>query len=1836
MASQCKRQQCTIDRHGFRQELDSWRHKLIHCVGVESILEGLFGPELVEDLKLFKDLEPTTVSDWSFDENCLFCCLRRDKVKEHLIGLSSEGLEDTPKPLLVKDQTTISRLEKQAEEFLNAVLCRKDVPNFSDPHIPVVAREILQRMIRQFAAEYTSKTSSPQDSCSDSQPHSDQSLPTTPLLSGAPPSTSPATTVAGPAHNQNPVLSKLLMADQDAPLDLTIKKPLAVPSDQDGVLDLSIKKNRYSSSSLPVRSPCLSPATSTLKGVSESPDLGVTKAKDLQSTATLEQFMAKLCPHHQRQIVDAIGFLQTEVKALASSNTQQDSNSTSGIQGTACSTAKSSAVTPEKPCSGLRLPCESTPKLEVQDISHFIPSSCAIKKDDPALDLCSPESGSNQALVTTTANPVDTENIRPGEHVPLRMKIMTSSVAAGKKLSCVLSSHADTLEDREGNSNSSNRTETHSARLSSSVKRHNPTSHTHQARQKEIFGQAKETPAKLFSVHMTIPSDSPRTARKTIRASSDHRIRDTACRGLVDPDLGHCDIVFIDKPITECFKEQQRSMVPRRNARKSTRGHMYSDEIWELKTVRTLARRGNCPNPMPELITLVTPKQVLSKLEGVPPVDMPFAGSCRESISQQMSTEESDESVIPGTGDMVEVAASEVDVIVETSQTDQCQSKGQSFPPSPISSPSENKETDIKTDVEQNTTADSGMTTGSEESVAQTPLEEEKDNDLESQEDMCESTEQMVAETIAEPLENTTEEETEPQFSSDEQLNSDLILEQNIAPSPVNQVEEEKEENKREEIQHNQPQELQPETRIHFDSSEVTESNTRGSEEEPVLKEPEIKISEAVEPLGPLGTEDENDNCDVSSKTLDALLKELPPWRRKKGTVIPLPKRLRPTETVVVGYVNGRPISASDRSLRRRSSNSATSPNKTPVKSSQNVPNETSPNSAIDSNVKREHLDKPETRMPVESLETSPVVQQVKEPSSDTPSSPMSKCSPSAKQMQKQKRAQRDQDSSPVLSDQLESKRLLRSAGQRPSGAPVSPLTSNSVTSISSPKLSATNALPSSEHLHPPSPPSLLPVTSPSVTSSPPAVSEQSQQDTVPETTVELNNEKAEPVETTAEEIPKNKGEDEFQVKPKLRSAKAVVEDSNNEKPQLSSEVSSPLKNQSPVKTEIQTQITPLKSTQILQKEAEATDVATDVALPQKPDVACLGDKTGGGDDSSSSISEKPTRMPLRSESSKPEMSHQSVTQSPPLDNKKLSLRSQRFTSPSTSALTAAGRPSDLASPIRIMPERITKTQVKSPPVSVASVLPHSSALPTVSPRPEPPKQTNKFFEILTGEENQHLITNLNLKYDKMQKGWVQMDKEGQPATKYKNKADRQAAIWKSKRRARKTKSLDHQKYSPVQMLFMKSFNLTSICHWFLESTETKSLVIVKKVNTRLPSETQLCFHSQSSASGSSQGVFPSLQAERLKKHLKKFAIASPVKSNPKSQKLIAKALEQEANSVKGKERKELPNTTQTMTKSHSSKARVQIGESQKSSGKSKNPASARILRKYSNIREKMQVQQTNVRLKKASKTLRTNNMKRLATTKSAAKSNLKPSLKAQKSPLHVGKRIKESAAKMEKRKTLAGKRTTKHPVQERAVRAQGSSRAQRDATKKEELPKRCSQRLGSPKKSEHKPFDVSKSKADNKKQTEAEKVEVDKPAVSKANAAKIQTKESSQTTVTEIKGTENAVETSQQSIDVKVPTSPDQVLTRSQRKMEAAVPLSGSPSHVSKRATKSMKTQNASPKLVRKAEEPALTRSGALKVPAKRSQAAFLPSRATKSATKRARELLETPAKRTRTSLSK
>lgn len=1495
------------------------------------------------------------------------------------------------------------------------------------------------------------------------------------------------------------------------------------------------------------------------------PDLSASKIKELQSTSTLEEFMAKLCVHHQRQIVGAIGFLQTEVKALASSSGNQDSISTSGIQGRACSTARYCAATPKKHCPEQRIPSEPTPKSETQKVDHSTPGSFAIKKDEsvallkpsvtsgPAMDLCTP--GSN--LPDTDGHHAD--------HAPLKMKIMTSNVADGKKLSCVLT-HSEALENREGLSNSSGRIETHSARLSSSVKRH-----SHHTRHRDTLGHAKDRSSKMPSVHMMTPSSSPRTARKTLRAP-DHRIRDSVCLRPADPDLGHYDIVFIDKPITECFKERRQSMLPRRNARKSTRGHMFSDEIWELKTVRTLAGRGNCPNPMPELITLVTPKQILSKPEGVPPVDMPFAGACRESLNQQMTTEESDESALPGTGDMVEVADGEVDVIVETSQTDLSQSKGHSVPPSPACSLTINQDP-----VKQDTAPESGILSEKEEIVTQVPLKVE--NNSEPQEDKCEGSEETEA------LENITTEAIEPRLS-EELPSSDGVL----TTSPDNPVDEVATDDESAKINKDQTQERQPDTQIQY---------SVGATGETVVKE--SSASEEVGSIMPVASDDNDDDedYDVSSKTLDALLKELPPWRRKKGTVISLPKRLRHAETVVVGYFNGRPISASDRSLRRRSSHSTTSPHKTPVKSNRNAHKTLTVDSKADNDVSGKPL--PET--PSKSLEST-LIQQERESSSAAPKSPALKCPSKVKQVQNnsksvQRELNNQADRPEDVPQSTESKRQLRSAVQKPAEAPVSPLKSNSVTSIVTPPPEV--LLPAEHTLVLPSP-SPLPVRSPVRSCS--AANEESHQDTVPVTSAEVVKDITLSVQKASEVVQEAGGDNSLPAELEEGFVEDPAVECRSEKQQEVIEGSSPLEDLSQT-MEMEAQVTPLRSKRNLRKDLETAEDA----LPPKS--ASLGTVSVG--ESDSCVSEKPRRMPLRSETSKMEMPHQSVAESPV--DKKLVLRSQRLAAPSMCAAAVSGKKDETASPIRIKPERTPKAPAKPP---VTSETPQSSGVPVITLRSEPPKQTaNKFFEILTGEESQHLITNLNMKYEKMQKGWVQMDKECPSVAKYRNRADRQAAIWKSKRRARKAKGLEHQKYSPVQMLFMKGFNLSSICRWFLESTETKSLVIVKKMNTRLPSEHQLCFHSSSSTAGSSQGLFPSLQAERLKKHLKKFAIASPVKSNPKSRKLIARALEQEATAVKSKEKRDVQSTTQSLSRSHRSEALVQTGESQKSSGKTKNPASARILRKYSNLREKMQVQQSNGRLKEASKSLRTHSIKRLTATKAAAKSNLKQSLKAQKSHIPVCKQIKPSAARTERGKTLSGKKATKPPAQKKVAKDQSSGRVSRELTRKEP-PKRSSQRLGSPKGSENRLVEVSKIKQ------QMEKMDLDKLSMSKGNPAKIQAKES--TTDAQIKDAENAGE-APHPMDVKVPQSPDQVLTRSQRKMEAAVP---------ERLSKATRPQVSSPKSVRKAEDSTLTRSGAVKSSAKKSQGVSSLRSAAKSATKRTQEPAETPAKRTRTSLVK
>ncbi|XP_073699328.1 ligand-dependent nuclear receptor corepressor-like protein isoform X3 [Garra rufa] len=206
MATQCRSSKCTAERKGFRRELDSWRHKLIHCVGFESILEGIYGPRLLQDLNIFDKCEPEAEDDWSMNANCSFCNLQLEKLNDHpaVAVPGSPSPAETPPP---QGLSTSDKLQCQADRFLNAIFRKKEFPQSCDSSIPLVAQELMRKMIRRFALEYACK----------SQAHEG---------------------LNGLSDN-----SELLphQPDLDGPLDLTISRA-SQSTPVDGVLDLS-KKN---------------------------------------------------------------------------------------------------------------------------------------------------------------------------------------------------------------------------------------------------------------------------------------------------------------------------------------------------------------------------------------------------------------------------------------------------------------------------------------------------------------------------------------------------------------------------------------------------------------------------------------------------------------------------------------------------------------------------------------------------------------------------------------------------------------------------------------------------------------------------------------------------------------------------------------------------------------------------------------------------------------------------------------------------------------------------------------------------------------------------------------------------------------------------------------------------------------------------------------------------------------------------------------------------------------------------------------------------------------------------------------------------------------------------------------------------------------------------------------------------------------------------------------------------------------------------------------------------------------------------------------------------------
>ncbi|XP_042572152.1 uncharacterized protein LOC109089917 isoform X1 [Cyprinus carpio] len=260
MATQCRSSRCTAERKGFRRELDSWRHKLIHCVGFESILEGIYGPRLLQDLNIFDECEPETVDDWSMNANCSFCNLQLEKLNDHpaVAVPGSPPPAETPPP---QGLSTSDKLQCQADRFLNAIFRKKEFPQSCDPSVPLVAQELMRKMIRRFALEYACK----------SQAHEG--------LNGL--------------SDNSELLSHQL--DRDGPLDLTISR--ASQALQVGVLDLS-KKNTSAENQTTQRkfSGSLGPSVEDRSRLEKE---GGSKAHVVWRVTVLEKVLSSLCSHHR-------------------------------------------------------------------------------------------------------------------------------------------------------------------------------------------------------------------------------------------------------------------------------------------------------------------------------------------------------------------------------------------------------------------------------------------------------------------------------------------------------------------------------------------------------------------------------------------------------------------------------------------------------------------------------------------------------------------------------------------------------------------------------------------------------------------------------------------------------------------------------------------------------------------------------------------------------------------------------------------------------------------------------------------------------------------------------------------------------------------------------------------------------------------------------------------------------------------------------------------------------------------------------------------------------------------------------------------------------------------------------------------------------------------------------------------------------------------------------------------------------------------------------------------------------------------------------------------------
>ncbi|XP_062466439.1 ligand-dependent corepressor isoform X2 [Pezoporus occidentalis] len=1516
MASPCGRQQCSIERRGVRHQLDSWRHKLIHCVGFESILEGLFGPGLLKDLSLFKDCEPEGVSDWSFDENCLFCCLRREKVKEHLVSLDEPASEAGQEALLRQEQAKIIRFERQAEEFLNAVFYRKDSPRVSDPNIPLVAREIMQRMIRQFAAEYTSKTSSTQDS---SQPNStkNQSLLKASLVASSPTA----------ATAQNPVLSKLLMADQDSPLDLTVRKSQSEPSEQDGVLDLSTKK-----------SPCAgSTSLSHSPGCSSTPGNGEDAAETIaidsnnQPKSPLEKFMVRLCTHHQKQFIRVLNDIYTEVQPdpegqqLSESESMEASTCVSGCsqrstenqdKGATCTESKapSSSDPGQSGSDGpLHIMGQAPKQLpELKCLDRAESSSPALRRDFSELPVtrlrsASPKDSSTQGYLSTlnssslnfhhAARSLDGQQAA-GHEQEVRKCEDNKEQLAGKTLMegyisvkvANVNGSEDSLDSCLGSQKSSFRAlpeeswdpsfavtpprradKENTLQCSSNASLHQDLDAKEQDARPKQENHLHAMPKGKAGCHLH-PAD-----KGPLDRSKDGWLPAGAVPATHRTPSGHPRTKAASLRSTRKSKKASGLRINDYDnqcdvvyiSQPITECHFESQRpVSSRKTARKSTRgyyfNGECCE-LPTVRTLVKSSRVEERGSGAalrtetlvsakPPLMLSLGGSA--GTGREGEKRVSLRLLAKGA-----LASREVKERPELGSMQPWDTRAlrsreatMAMPFFSLSAPPSPQKEDS---LDGSPPPSSPPAEGGEVGVGGT-MPQEAASSLGSPGDS--SGGEQTADFAALPISKAPSGE-QGCPSSNMQTDPDLPT----SPEPKLP--------------------LQPAATA--DTAPLACDGARGPAQLPGVGDAEPSRLELAEPC-PCSP-----GCQAPDELLATMDRESSPEPPAILQCVDVNESISAEPEAELSGTVG------DSSLEQEEAMLGSPPlleipegeavqNNSPAGEKEPIEGETLPDSDIsdtagnDSVSSKDSLDKKRKkgRRALVASDRRLRSQQSQSPTegsvedAGSSSSLQLPClqikfskSPGTKRFKREVHMD-GAESMHFPNDCFPSVLLKPSEGLGTGQAPESiaeqqPGEENGVTTRQTYKsILAKDTVAEGEN---------------SSAGDPPANSSQSQSGEMLEISVQADSEKRNillPLEST---VPAN---DTEQVDVKPGNASAKDEESPN-------------------------------STVDMGKLENYLPVANSPACPS----------SRGG------IKQVPEKA---------------------AKHKKVALQFYNLRHTPT-PIDTAKKSTPGKEPVQAIPK------LRDERSSGNDDSPVLEDIDTADSKP-------KFMEWCAEEENQELIAEFNTQYMKVQKGWIQLEKEVQAAPKVKSKADKLKEIWKSKKRTRKSRgSLEVQKLSPVQMLFMKAFKLSDICQWFLETTETRSLVIVKKLNTRLPGEIPPIKVPMQKYSSSS--LYPSsLQAERLKKHLKKFAATTPARNNLKNQKLWAK-IRENADKAEAEEATAPSHTAPTNASTED------LGEDKTIQPAPSLPtqASTRILRKYSNLRGKLRAQHRVVKAEKKS-----------------------------------------------------------------------------------------------------------------------------------------------------------------------------------------------------------------------------------------------------------------------------